>query len=189
MSGAFRRRIVHPGSITGRFYATINGTLGSTNTVGAVDVIYFYLFMCPTDITFTGGKARTQTLGAGSSIKFGIWADSPVSHRPLGAPLFKDDVGITTQVNTADVTVAIGAGSIYEGQPLWIGSKCTGTLPAMWGTINLQVTTSFYAGTTGALNTTSLSFADAYANAMPTIAEGGSFTANTATVPHLWLAT
>jgi hypothetical protein len=182
----------HPGYIAGRIYPTSGAASLQTATApSAIDIIYFYPWVPPANITFTGGKMRVQTLGAGSSVKAGIWANSPVSMRPLGAPLFADNTGVTTQANTTDVTLAIGAGTLSAGVTYWFGSKYTGTLPVMLGFDAKTINAQFIVGlpSASAINSTFLGFADTYSNAMPTIAEAATFTFPGAVIPMMFLAT
>ena len=124
-------------------------------------------------MTFTNGAIRVATGGAGSSVKVGIWANSTVSGRPVGAPVIADNTGAAT-TGTGQIAVTLAATTLQPGW-YWIGSKFTGTLPSTvsgsgvlgWG---------FHQG--GNVSATQISFADTYSNNMPTLAEGASFTAS-----------
>ncbi len=181
----------HPGFIAGRTYSLTFGAAVSNAAVAAIDTIYLYPFILGAPITFTGGIVRVTTGGAGSSCKGAIWANSPVSMRPLGAPLYTDNTGVVTTSSTTNAAVALGAGSLSAGVMYWFGTKFTGTLPSM---LAIQATPdvgpfNYMTGSTG-LNITCISYADTYSNAMPTIAEGsGTLTAATTNCPILGLAT
>lgn len=170
----------HPGYIASQIYPLHDGTLNVANAVAAVDVIYLFPFSVPRLLTFVSIKMRTQTAGAGSSVKTAIWADSPVSHRPLGAPLFVDDTGVTTQASATTVTTGMAAGVLNPNNLYWFGSKYTGTLPVMWSALGVAKLAWLSGMATVGYN---MSFADAYANAMPTFAEGASFTVGTNIIP------
>ena len=79
-----------------------DGAPATASAITAIDIIYFYPFVMPRSITFTNGLARVQTGGAGSSMKMGVWANSTISNRPLGAPLYKDDTGVATTASTGE---------------------------------------------------------------------------------------
>ena len=165
--------IKHPGYLAGRQYIIL--PFGPSNAApNAADVIYFAPFILDKPITFTGGRMRVVTGGAASSVKGAVWANSTVSNRPLGAPLFTDNTGIATATSATTVALAFGAGTLNPGI-YWFGSKFTGTLPTMLATAATIPLLSYLAGTTDMANS-SMSFADAYANAMPTLSEGAGFT-------------
>jgi len=181
-------KTAHPGYLASRVYTTFSGSPITSAAISAVDIIYMYPFILPRPITFTKGIMRVQTAGAGSSVKAGIYASSPVSVYPLGAPLYKDDTGVATTASTSDVDIALGAGTLRADTLYWAGAKFTGTLPILW--------TAYLASKMmelcGALTTTPvgvLGYASAYASAMPTISEGASFTLPNAAAPILFLAT
>jgi hypothetical protein len=178
----------HPGYIASRRYPL---TLGSgSQALAAIDTIYCFCFMLGAPLSFTAFSAYVSTGGAASSMKMGIWADSPVSHRPLGAPLFKDDTGVATATSTTTVDFSTGAGALAPFTHYWAGSKFTGTLPAMFCQ---AVSTNFSAMQSGIAsannNTASLAFADAFANAMPTFAEAAGFSPSGANVPLIYAVT
>lgn len=164
----------HPGYLTGKFYTlALQGLTGAA--VAAVDTIYLYPFpIYEPGVTVKTLTARVSTGGASSAMKTGIWADSLVSHRPLGAPLIVDNTGVATTATgsnaSPDVTDTwLGAGWY------WIGTKFRATLPSMFSMGTGPFWMSHLAGASG-LFVFGLSFADAYANNMPTFAEGASFT-------------
>lgn len=180
----------HPGYLAGRNYATWEGAVTTTAAIPAVDTIYFYPFRLMAPVTLTGGMVRSITGGAASSVKAGIWANSPVSHRPLGAPLIVDNTGAATTANNTNVALAM-TGSLKTGI-YWAGVKATGTLPQCTSipaaSTTLMVLTGVATGSTAV--TCGLSFADAYANNMPTMAEGAAFVVvGTAGIPILYLTT
>jgi hypothetical protein len=50
-----------------------------SGTIAAADTLYLYPFFVPSTWTFTGGRARTITGGAGSAIKTAIYANETTS--------------------------------------------------------------------------------------------------------------
>lgn len=170
----------HPGYIAGRQYATMPTVPTTGSAVAAVDIVYFYPFQLFTPIVLKGFTARVATAGAGSSMKTAIWADSAVSHRPLGAPLAADNVGVDTST-TGEKAITIAETSLAPGW-YWVGSKFTGTLPSMY---SLSGTYMAWAGgyATNGFTLNGLGTASAYANAMPTVTEGLAFTSVTAGTP------
>lgn len=174
--------VVHPPYVAGNRYPLHAGGVTSSGAVAAVDIIYFQPFIIERPVSFSAFAIRVGTGGAGSSVKGGIWANSQVSSRPLGAPLFKDDTGAATTASSTTVTVATGAGTLGPGW-YWFGSKYTGTLPTV-AVINADNSSSWLFGVPSASNPYALwiSYANAYANAMPTIAEGASFTVTNSNV-------
>ncbi len=133
---------------------------------------------------------RVAAGGAASSTKTAIWADSAVSHLPLGAPLYVDNTGVAT-TGAADVALAFGAGTLAPGT-YWFGSKYTGTLPTMIAaTFLLPGDWMFLTGIAAATSVANpfISVASAYANAMPTIAEGAAFTGHSSPTPVMYLTT
>lgn len=176
----------HPGYIASQIYPLHDGPINVANAVAAVDVIYLFPFSVPRPLSFASIKMRVQTAGAGSSVKSAIWADSPVSHRPLGAALFVDDTGVTTQASGTTVTTGMAAGTLNPNRLYWFGSKYTGTLPVMWTAIGVAKLNWLSGMATVGYNK---SFADAYANAMPTFTEGASFPEATNAVPFPFVQT
>ncbi len=169
----YTARAVHPGYKATRTYHLYDGTASSA--VSAVDIIYFVPFMLPRPISFSAGTIRVITGGAGSSVKAGIWANSPVSDYPLGAPLYVDNTGVATTGNNTSPAIALGTGSLAANTLYWWGAKFTGTLPSILSTgSNVSTYCRLRGGVTA--NQTASGFADAYANDMPTMAEGASFT-------------
>jgi len=175
----------HPGYVAGRTYSTFEGT-PSVSAIPAADTIYFYPFRLFVPVTFSAGQVRTGTGGAGSAVKCGIWANSPISARPLGAPLIVDNTGAATTGSSTSVVTAL-AGSLAPGI-YWAGTKATGTLPTV---ISVPSANNFCVWFTGsassALAITGFSVADTYSSNMPTIAEGASFTAHGAAIPIIGL--
>lgn len=156
--------------VTGKVYPINVGRLTSA-AIPAVDTIYFAPFFMPDTFTMTAAKLRVGTGGAGSSIKGGIWANSPISNRPLGAPLIVDNTGVATTGTGVTVSLAL-AGTLNPGF-YWFGVKTTGTPPALQA-LDTSTLVANMMGLSDPVNIT-ISFADAYANALPTIAEGASF--------------
>lgn len=169
--------INHPGYISGNYYNTWPHRMVTAGAaVAAIDIIYFYPFNVQFPITVKTLVIRVVALGAGSSLKSAIWADSPVSHRPLGAPLIVDNTGQTTQANNTNVEADTTDTALGPGW-YWAGSKFTGTLPTVITTDTSEGHDFYYhGGTIAAIARTGLSFADTYSNNMPTLAEGASFT-------------
>lgn len=174
----------HPGYLAGLYYPTFRG-LRAALAVAAVDVIYLYPFRLYAAVTIKTLVLRVTTGGASSAAKQAIWANSVVSMRPLGAPLIADNTGVATtgsatnaEANTTDTFLGPGW--------YWAGSKYQATLPSM---LAVQVSNGFCGAFMGLLSIQSvgLSFADAYANNMPTFAEGASFTEVTTSVPIIAL--
>jgi hypothetical protein len=97
--------------------------------------------------------------------------------RPLGAPVVVDNTGVATTSSGVDVTLA-ATGTLNPGI-YWAGSKFTGTLPQTNSIAANNTWLTFIAGgaTGGSTLQNAYSFADAYANNMPTFAEGATFTA------------
>lgn len=181
---------IHPGYVASRHYATFDGTAITTVAVPAVDVIYFYPFCLMAPVTLTAGMIRVATGGTASSAKAGIWANSSVSVRPLGAPLLVDNTGATTTASNTNVTMAM-TGSLKPGI-YWAGTKHTGTLPQCAAvnvaSTQLMMLAGVASGSTAV--TCAISFADAYANSMPTLAEGATFTVvGSNGVPILYMTT
>ena len=175
---------VHPGYIPGKQYTLWNGPVANT-AMAAVDTVYFYPFYIPRTINFVSGAIRVATGGAGSSVKVGIWANSPASGAPLGAPVYVDNTGVAT-TGTGQITINFGVGTLREGW-VWIGIKTTGTPPTIVSTAGVM---GWAMPQRSAVSAYGLSFGDAYANAMPTLAEGASFsTLNATGVPILALNT
>lgn len=174
----------HPGYIASQLYPLYDGTYNVTTSVVAVDQIYLFPFVVPSALPFTSIKLRTVTAGANSTVKAALWADSPVSHRPLGAPLFVQATSVATATSNTTIDLAeMASGVLTPNQVYWFGSKYThaaGGLPVMANTSApakqgwLTGLTSFGWGK---------SFADAYGNAMPTFTEGASFTEFSSIVP------
>lgn len=182
---------IHPGFVSGKIYWLHRGHSSSAAaSPAAVDIIYFFPFVLAHTIVFTKGVMRVQTGGAASAVKAGIWIDSPISHRPLGAPLYKDDTGVATTASTTNVDIALGAGILGPGV-YWWGTKGQATLPVMWSVIGGDQNLGWLVGGTAgaAPNVNGLSSAQAYATALPTFAEGASFTEGGVNPPIAALST
>lgn len=167
-----------------RYLATMR--LTSSTAIAAIDTIYFYPYLCPVTTTFINGRIYVVTGGAGSSLKAGIWANSTVSNRPLGAPLYKDDTGVASTSSSTDAVIALGSGTLTIGVLYWIGVKTTGTPPTVYGNPTTSQLLNTLAGGTASWHS-SLAYADTYSNAMPTIAESAVFTLGSSVCPHLTL--
>jgi len=182
---------LHPGYVASRIYATVPSMAPTAAAVPAVDVIYLYPFQIFARVAVTALRIRVQTGGAGSSGKGAIWANSYTSMRPLGAPLLVDNTGVATTASTADAVLA-ASGTLNPGI-YWAGTKFTGTLPQTFSVPSNNTWAAFISGFGTASGTpqNAYSFADAYANNMPTFAEGASFTsiASTSGAPLVYLVT
>lgn len=181
--------VLHPGYLTGRYYPTWDGAVGS-GAVAAADLLYLYPFRVTHTVTVKTLVCRVITGGAGSSVKMGIWANSPTSNRPVGAPLTGDNTGQSTsssgtnpEANVADVTLAPGW--------YWAGSKFTGSMPTMWVAQANNPRTMALMGSTSiaALIQTGLSVSSTYSSDLPTLAEGATFTMSTAVMPLIGFST
>lgn len=183
-----RSLLIHPGYIAGRTYPTLRVLPDTAVAVTAVDLLYFYSFMLPETLNFTAASMRVGTGGAASSVKAGIWANSPLSMRPLGAPLYRDNTGVATATSSTNIVPALGRGTLLRDVIYWFGSKYTGTLPMMYGLRGADTYSSWLVGSSGP-QFSALSYADAYANGLPAIVEGAAFTNVGSTIPALWLTT
>lgn len=155
-----------------RTYPTFRGTAIASVAIPAVDKVYFYPFVLESDIAVAQLVARVNAAGAGSSVKLGLWANSKTSSKPVGAPLAAFNTGIdtsTTGTKLADIADTALRAGLY-----WIGTKATGTLPSLYSIPQYNQQTAELIGES--LITTGYSYDDAYANDMPTIAEGATFT-------------
>lgn len=179
MSGFTQLSNFHPGYIAGRYYATLSSGGGGNNIPVAIDTIYFHPMVIPRPFKFNNGAVRIGTGGAGSSIKSAIWANSAISSRPVGAPLFADNTGAATTSSNATIVLALGAGTLAPGF-YWFGAKYTGTVPTVYSTSLYDTNTMYYAGHAALPSpaVSAINYADAYANAMPTLAEGATFGAS-----------
>lgn len=173
----------HPGYVASRWYSLINSN--TTNAVvAATNTLYFFPFTIQSPVTIASMRMRVVTGGTTSAVKAGIWANSPISARPLGTPLYSDNTGVATTSSSTNITLAI-AGVLNPGI-YWFGSKHTGTLPTMQaiGASGAPpVEMARLVGVEAASGTfPSLAFgwsiADTYSNdiAATSIAEGASFT-------------
>lgn len=165
----------HPGFIASRRYPLSPAVVAGT-AVAAVNTIYWLPFILPAQLAITKMSIQSTAGGAGSAVKMGIWANSPVSMRPLGAPIVADNTGAATtgtgSIDSAAVSATLDVGNLY-----WAGMKFTGTLPSVEVITNLRASgLAFLFGAKTSNVNKAFSFADAYANAMPTLAEGATFT-------------
>jgi hypothetical protein len=134
-------------------------------------------------IRAVSGALRSAVGGAGSSAKVGVWANSNLSGRPVGAPLLADNTGAAT-TGTGQIALAM-AGTLNPGT-YWAGTKITGTGPQLTSANQIL---GYGVPNGNTLSALCISFADAYANALPTLAEGASFTMVTTPAPILQLNT
>jgi hypothetical protein len=172
------------GGTTGWRMGTSPGPLG-VGAIGAADTLYLYPFIILQPISFTGGKLFVTTGGASSACKSGIWANSLVSNRPVGAPLFADNTGVATTSSGVEANVAFGNGSLTPGF-YWMGTKSKATLPTMLALIGNGIMGYMMGAKTSAL-AYGLSIADTYTNNLATLAEGASFTEGSFAIPHVHL--
>lgn len=178
ISGLFR----HPGYVSGRPYSTFPG-YSAAAAVGAADTVYLYGFPVFHPVTIASLQMRIVTSGAGSSVKMGVWANSPVSNRPLGAPLIADNTGVATTSNNTTASADVTDTPLQPGW-YWVGSKFTGTLPQPVCITSGSLWHAFQMGNAGAaLVVMGLSSSDTYSNNLPTFAEGASFSSVIGTVP------
>jgi hypothetical protein len=172
----------HPGYLAGKQYSLWNGVVQNA-VIPAIDIIYFYPVYIPLTLVFTSGAIRVATGGAGSSVKVGIWRNSTVSGRPVGAPVAADNTGAST-TGTGQIAIAI-SGTLTPGW-YWIGTKTTGTPCTPVATNGIM---GFNMPNGTIVSSALLSFGDTYSNSMPTLAEGATFTALTGGAPILALNT
>lgn len=181
--------VEHPGYLTSRYYPTWEGAVTNA-AVAAADILLLYPFRVAHTVTVKTLFCRVITGGAGSAVKMGLWANSAVSNRPLGAPLTADNTGQATtgsgtnpEADVADVTLTPGW--------YWAGSKFTGTLPTMWACQGNNPFTMAVMGSANvsALIQTGLSIASPYGDDMPTLSEGASFSMSTVAMPLLGFST
>lgn len=188
---------IHPGYVAGRWYSLVD--CATTNAaVAAADILYLFPFQVLAPVTIASMLMRVTTGGTGSTVKSAIWANSTVSMRPLGVPLYSDNTGVATTSSSTNVSLAV-AGALTPGL-YWFGSKHTGTLPTVQciGSSGAPPSGLFrWTGIpTAAATFPSLGFgisiADTYSNniAATTLAEGASFTHITsAIVPNAAIVT
>lgn len=137
-------------------------------TPPAVDTLVFNWFPdLDGDRPLTLLRARCQTGGAGSAVKFALWRHNPETGRPLGVPVIGQNAGLSTAVSGTwqDLVVA----NVRMGSPggWWLGWKFTGTLPAMINSNNAGNAALVLAWPVGSAPTVprgALTIADAYAN-------------------------
>lgn len=185
---SFRGRLRHPGYVTGQFYSTWFGP-NTTSALAAADVLYLYPFPIFAPVTLTTLFIRVSSGGAGSAVKMGIWGDSPISHRPLGAPLIADNTGAAT-TGTGTITADITDTTLPEGW-YWAGLKATGTMPTAWSLPGNNPFFPFWAGSDSnvALVHSGLSIAATYSSDLPTLAESESFAMATQPIPIIGFST
>ena len=165
----------HPGFVSGRRYPLIKAPHVGT-AIAAIDTIYWLPFVLPADMNISKLSVQSTAGGAGSSVKMGIWANSLISMRPLGAPLAADNTGAATtgtgSIDSAALSILLEKDVLY-----WAGIKTTGTPASIHAVVNLASSEQalLFGTKTNNVNN-SFSFADTYSNALPTLAEGASFT-------------
>ena len=177
--------LVAPAFIAGRTFATTR-TAVNNNAVPAVDTIYLYPYLLRRQIVLTAGMMRSTAGGAGSSVKVGIWANSTVSNRPLGAPLLADNTGVAT-TGTGEINPALSG--TLQPQVLWIGTLWTGTLPTV-AAMGISGETAALVGLTGlATAYNGYTFSQAYASGVPTFSEGATFGLSGGSIPVVYFKT
>lgn len=170
--------------LSGRKYSTYWGA-GSLIVVPAVDSILLYPFPVEAPISVSSLILRTGAGGAGSSCKSAVWAGDPDTSKPIGAPLVVDNTGQSTTASSTTIVASVTPGIIPRGVN-WVGVKFTGTLPTM---LSLLANSQNFAFIVGAPDSSSYllnmgqTFADAYANNMPTFTGASSFTPSSAGFP------
>lgn len=184
----YKNSFLHPGSISGRKYPLSPGPSSSGAAVSAIDTIYFFPFELPFTLNFTGFSVWIVTGGAASSMKAGIWANSPISMKPLGAPLYVDNTGVATTASGAVASIATGSGILAGGVCYWAGAKFTGTPPTLFALTSTNTVPTQVSGFTNATYSSPFyAFADTYSNSMPTIAEGsGGFSNTSSNIPLIY---
>lgn len=178
---------LHPGFVSGLFYSTWTGSV-ATGAIPAADRLNLYPFYLGRPVTVASLSFRVATGGAGSAVKTGIWIDSSISHRPVGAPIIVDNTGQATTSSGVTVTADVTDKSLSAGW-YWAGSKATGTMPSVIGLPQVNQFMGFYVGHAAAADVVNVALyiADTYSNDMPTIAEGATFSSvNNTGVPILW---
>jgi hypothetical protein len=122
----------HPGMAAGRWAWTVtNGNVGNTAVVTA-NRITTYPWFCPRDLLVSNIFLTTNTGGAGSAIKPGIFASDPVTGLPTGTPVIAINAGIDTTVAETDV-VAITPVQLVGGRWYWPFTKASATTPSLQG--------------------------------------------------------
>lgn len=154
--------------LPGRFYATSPAGISASGAVPAVDLIYAYPFVNPVPLKCLSLSVRVATGGAGSAFKVAIWKDA--NGLPKGVPIIVSNAGTATTASTATATATV-AGAIPTG-PYWVGTKFTGTLPAVVCLSQTDSTSQFLGGRVAigaATASISLSTPHAYALDMPSL--------------------
>jgi len=166
-----------PGYIPDNYYSTVPFTDARSATL--LNSVLLYPFRIHRTVTIQSLHARMNSGGTASSAKVGIWANSPISNKPLGAPLVVDNIGMATTTSNANITATITPAEFLPGW-YWMGSKHThgGISASMY---SLPQAGNWMLSTMGwhasGLDVVSAAYSDAYANDMPTINEGATFTA------------
>lgn len=169
------------GYVAGRYYTLGDGNIIAT-AVAAADRLMLYCFDVFAPLDIASLFARCTTLGTGSAMKAGIWAD--LNGRPTGAPIMADNTGAAT---TATGIIPLAASGLLPVGRYWAGAKFTGTLPAMLAYHGSEVrfasmvgaATAAEALNNGATNqATTVYVASTYADPMPDLTSA-SFTVNT----------
>jgi len=182
----------HSGYIAGRFYSTISGPVVTSVAIPAIDTLYLVAFPLWGPVTISSLHMRIQTGGAGSAVKVGLWQNSAVSARPVGAPLAADNTGQDTSGSTAHTTSDITDVTLSPGT-YWYGVKATGTLPTTYSIPSGLQWIDYWVGSPSLATSivgNAISIASTYTDDMPTLAEGASFSELTANgVPVLSFGT
>lgn len=180
-----------PPYIASRYYVVEAGFVSATAAISNKDVIYFVPFqVSPTSLVVVSAVVRLVTGQPGGALKAGVWANSPVTNVPLGAPLMADNTGADCSGAAGDVTIAM-SGTLSPGF-YWCGVKATAdsTLPSFtcWSG---RTTTSAMMGISGSnpINAFMKTSSSTYSNDMPTFAEGASFNEVSPSIPVVALRT
>lgn len=168
------------------------GTAVTNVTVPAANTLYVYRVPVFKSLRATLLRIFTVTGGAGSEVKFALWANDPATARPTGVPLAGQDVGLATTANNSWQDVVL-ASVFLPGNVggLWFGSKFTGTLPIVRGVTSQSShieNARFPAGSAPTTNLNNFSLASPYAdNIMLTNLTGAALTNISGIVPACYL--
>jgi hypothetical protein len=186
----------HPGFVAGLTYLLSPTMASAAGAVGAIDLVYLWMWQPPAAGVAKSFGVRVATGGAGSSMKIGIWANNPATMRATGVPLRANNTGTVTTANSTTALLTVADWTIAPGVPVWIGAKFTGTLPSIVLTGNLGGEGARLYGT-GAANTAGahavgFTAPDTYSNNISALdLTSATFTAVTGTagVPAFYMGT
>jgi hypothetical protein len=122
----------YPGMPTGRWAWTVTNGNTQNITPPAANRITTYPWFCPRTITVSNLFFLTNTGGAGSALKPGIFASDPVTGLPAGTPIIAVNAGVDTTgafLNVVAITPTVLQGGLWY----WPFGKFTGTAPQMQG--------------------------------------------------------